>query len=199
MDHLNNRFNFTNGETNTDSENTQSSFKTDSILTLILIVGGLFGLYYVPKTAFSQPSGKEDVNIRLTASKVSKTQTAKLLPNGKRKQKRSSKQVKKQVTKPSALQLPLEVAVAGVQESGNRLEFHIQGFDDTQQYFIDFGNGRKEKVDSPVFEFTYDEQGSYEVKLESTQDNGESEVSFSTIIQIDMPTLSSATDEKIKI
>lgn len=199
MDHLNNRFNFTNGETNTDSQNASTGFKTDNILTFILILGGLFGLYYVPKTAFSQPSGKEEVNIRLTASKISKTQTAKLLPNGKRKYKRSSKRAESQAEKPSIQQLPLEVAVAGIQESGNRLEFHIQGYDEEQQYFIDFGNGIKEKVDSPIFEYTYNEQGSYEVKLESTQDNGEPEVSFSTVIQIDMPTLSSASDEKVKI
>ena len=199
MDHLNNRFSFTNGDTNTDSENAQTGFKTDSFLPLILIIGGLFGLYYVPKTAFCQPSGKEDVNIRLTASKFSKTQTAKLLPSRKSKKVRSSKQTEKQATKPSVPQLPLEVAVAGVPESGNRLEFHIQGFDETQQYFIDFGNGIKEKVDSPIFEYTYDQQGSYEVRLESAQYNGEPEVSFTTVLKIDMPALSSIKDEKTKI
>ncbi len=199
MDHLNNRFTSSHDETNNYAENSPKGMKTDSFLTLILILGGLFGLYYVPKTAFGQPSGEEAVNIRLTSSNFSKQQTAKLMPGKTKKKKQKTKRVKRKTEAKPPVQLPIELAVIGSQETGNQLAFFIQGFEAKQQYIIDFGDGNQEVIETATFEYTYNVHGNYEVKLQTAQDNGETEVTSTTVLNIESPVLSSIKSDKTKI
>ena len=115
------------------------------------------------------------------------------------KKKQKTKRVKRKTEAKPPVQLPIELAVIGSQETGNQLAFFIQGFEAKQQYIIDFGDGNQEVIETATFEYTYNVHGNYEVKLQTAQDNGETEVTSTTVLNIESPVLSSIKSDKTKI